>query len=194
MTDAFLAAATSSATCQWDTPPKLVAAMAPVFPWSLDVCASGPNVCKNHYFLPEMDGLKMPWFGLCWMNPPYGTQILEWVKTAWFYGSQIKAGITVVSLLPARTDTVWWHATVPSASQVVFIRGRLTFGSDAYWAWRWEQPTVNGKPNSLYGQYGKKQSAPFPSAFVVWGDGLNQAQEEFLNGYGWNPGFVDSDD
>ena len=185
MTDAFLAAATSSATCLWDTPPKLVATMAPIFPWNLDVCASGPNVCQRFYS-PGDDGLKQPWRGLCWMNPPYGREIPRWVARA----SMASGLATTVSLLPARTDAAWWQDTVPYASQVVFIRGRLVFGSEAYWTWRWEQPTINGRPNSLYKQYGKKQSATFPSAFVVWGDGLNLVQREFLNGYGWNPRFV----
>lgn len=182
MTDAFLQAAFSSATCQWDTPPDLVAAMASVFPWDLDVCADGPNVCPR-YYSPEEDGLAQPWRGLCWMNPPYGKEIPQWVRRASF----AQPVATVVSLLPARPDPAWWQDVVPFATQVVFIRGRLIYGSDAYWAWRWEQPTINGKPNSLYKKYGKKQSAPFPSAFVVWGDGLNDAQRSFLDGYGWNP-------
>lgn len=182
LTDAFLAAATSSATDQWDTPPELVAAMAPIFPWDLDVCASGPNVCQRFYS-PADDGLVKPWRGLCWMNSPYGRDITAWVERA----SMARVHATTVSLLPARPDTAWFQDTVPFASQVVFIRGRLTFGSDAYWAWRWEQPTINGKPNNLYMKHGKKQTALFPSAFVVWGDGLNQEQKEFLDGYGWNP-------
>lgn len=182
MTDAFLQAATSSATDQWDTPPDLVAAMAPVFPWNLDVCAGGPNVCPRFYS-PQDDGLVKSWRGLCWMNPPYGREIVAWVERASFATNVA----TVVSLLPARPDTAWWQDHVPFANQVVFIRGRLTFGSDAYWSWRWEQPIVNGRPNALYKKYGKKQSALFPSAFVVWGSGLSSEQKEFLDAYGWNP-------
>lgn len=180
--DSFIAAATSSLTDQWDTPPELVAAMSPVFPWTMDVCASAPNVCKRFYS-PAVDGLTQSWFGLAWMNPPYGTEIVPWVSRA----NELRHEVTVVSLLPARPDTGWWQNNVPTASQVVFIRGRLTFGSPAYWAWRWEQPTINGKPNALYQKYGKKQSALFPSSFVVWGDGLTTEQKEFLDGYGWNP-------
>ena len=181
LTDSFIQAATSSATDQWDTPPELVAAMAPIFPWDLDVCASSPNVCRQFYS-PADDGLLKPWRGLCWMNPPYGRDIPMWVERA----SMAKGHATTVSLLPARPDTAWWQDTVPFAGQVVPFLGRLTFGSDAYWAWRWEQPTINGKPNSLYQKYGKKQTALFPSAFVVWGK-ITKEQEEFLDGYGWNP-------
>ncbi len=182
LTDSFMTAAFSSETCQWDSPPDLVVAMSPVFDWDLDVCADSPNVCSRFYS-PADDGLAQPWRDLCWMNPPYGREIPQWVERA----SMARPYATTVCLLPARTDTAWWQDTVPYASQVVFIRGRLTFGSDAYWAWRWEQPTINGKPNSLYRQYGKKQSAPFPSAFVVFGAGLTSKQVRFLNGYGWNP-------
>lgn len=179
---AFLQAAFSSETCQWDTPPDLVAAMSPIFPFDLDVCADAPNVCANFYS-PIDDGLKQPWHKLCWMNPPYGREIPAWIARASF--AVVKA--TTVSLLPARTDTAWWQDYVPFASQVIFIRGRLVYGSNTYWEWRWEQPTINGRKNSLYKKYGKKQSAPFPSAFVVWGNGLNTEQRNFLDAYGWNP-------
>ena len=121
------------------------------------------------------------------MNPPYGRQIGKWVGRARVYGRVqfIKRFTTIVCLLPARTDTRWWHDNIPYASHVTFIKGRLTFGSESYWQWRWETELIDGKPNSLFGKHGKKNSAPFPSAFVVFGP-LERKQRGKLSSYGWS--------
>jgi len=129
-TRAFWNAAFSSATGQWDTPPSLIADLSSTFPWDLDVCASGPNVCTNYYDGADRgDGLTMPWRGLCWMNPPYGRGIIAWVKRA----SEVGNGNTIIGLLPARTDTRWFSQYVTRANYVVFIKGRLKFGSPEHW-------------------------------------------------------------
>lgn len=73
------------------------------------------------------------------MNPPYGRTIKQWMQKA--YESSLK-GATVVCLVPARTDTAWWH-DFAMKGEIEFIRGRLKFG-------------------------GHKNSAPFPSAVVVF--------------------------
>ena len=73
------------------------------------------------------------------MNPPYGRTIKQWMKKA--YESSL-AGATVVCLVPARTDTNWWH-DYAMKGDIEFIKGRLKFG-------------------------GSKNSAPFPSAVVVF--------------------------
>ena len=73
------------------------------------------------------------------MNPPYGRSIGQWVSKA-YEASQ--TGATVVCLLPARTDTRWWH-TYAMKGEIRFIKGRLKFG--------------NAKAN-----------APFPSALVIF--------------------------
>lgn len=73
------------------------------------------------------------------MNPPYGREIGKWVRKA--YESSL-GGTTVVCLLPARTDTRWWHDYCMKG-EIRFIRGRLKFG-------------------------GHKNSAPFPSAVVIF--------------------------
>ncbi|MBE2200423.1 MAG: adenine methyltransferase [Anaerolinea sp.] len=176
-TDSFWQAAFSSTTGQWNTPPELVAEMRPVFTWDADVCADEANVCTLFYS-PDEDGLAQTWRGLCWMNPPYGRAIGSWTQKA-----AASSQATVVALLPARTETAWWQDTVCTASQVVFIRGRLAFGSNAYWQWRWETQVIDGKKNNLYGRHGQKQSAPFPSAFVVWGN-LSKLKRDFLSSYG----------
>lgn len=152
----------SSKSGDWRTPSDLVADLATVFAWDLDVCASEPNVCSNFYS-PEQDGLRQPWRGLCWMNSPYGVgrQIDAWMYKARIQGQ--KLGTTVVCLPPARTSTRWWQDNVPHATLIVFIKGRLRF----------EEP----------GSTCKASPAPFPSAFVVFGE-LSRAQLLKLCGYG----------
>ena len=81
------------------------------------------------------------------MNPPYGREISKWMKKAW---KESKKGTLVVCLIPSRTDTKWWHEYA-QRGDVKFIRGRLKFGNS-------------------------KNSAPFPSAIVVFG-GKNEPSQ-----------------
>ena len=108
-------------------------------PFDLDVCADSSNAKCAKFFDAEADGLKQVWKGRCWMNPPYGKEISKWMKKAYESG---RAGTIVVCLVPARTDTKWWH-DYAIKGKVTFIRGRLKFGES-------------------------KNSAPFPSAIVVF--------------------------
>lgn len=112
-------------------------------PFNLDVCATEENAKCDQYFSPQENGLSQPWGGVCWMNPPYGRDIKNWVAKA---VSEVKAGRAsrVVCLLPARTDTAWWHENViAAAAEIIFLRGRIKFE-------------------------GAKHSAPFPSALVIF--------------------------
>jgi phage N-6-adenine-methyltransferase len=129
----------SSATDIWATPQTTFDELNAEFGFELDVCALPNNAKCERYFTPEQDGLKQEWVGVCWMNPPYGRAIGEWVRKAY---ESAQAGATVVCLLPARTDTKWFHAYCRSG-EVRFVRGRLKFG-------------------------GSKNSAPFPSMVVVF--------------------------
>ena len=130
----------SSQTDLWATPEAFFDRWNATFHFELDVCALPQNAKCARYFTPEEDGLKQRWTGVCWMNPPYGREIGHWVKKAY---QSAKEGATVVCLLPSRTDTRWWHSFVVLADEVHFIQGRLKFG-------------------------GSKNSAPFPSAVVVF--------------------------
>lgn len=130
----------SSKTCLWETPQNFFDELDREFGFTLDVCALPENAKCLRYFTPEEDGLKQVWRGVCWCNPPYGREIGEWVAKA---REASRAGATVVCLLPARTDTAWWHSHVMEATEVRFVRGRLRFG-------------------------GGENSAPFPSAVVVF--------------------------
>jgi phage N-6-adenine-methyltransferase len=121
----------SSHTDEWATPPDFFTKMARRYgPFDLDVCALPDNAKCPHYFTPEVDGLKKPWRGRCWCNPPYGKTIGRWVRKAW---ESSVDGATVVMLLPARVDTRWWHDLVkPYATKIHFIRGRLRFGNSEH--------------------------------------------------------------
>lgn len=130
----------SSKTGVWETPRQLFEKLDTEFNFTLDVCALPENAKCRRYFTPEADGLKQVWSGVCWMNPPYGREIGKWVEKAF---ESAKAGATVVCLLPARTDTAWWHTYVMEAFEIRFLRGRLRF-------------------------VGAESSAPFPSAVVVF--------------------------
>jgi phage N-6-adenine-methyltransferase len=129
----------SSATDMWATPQDLFDQLNAQYHFKTDVCAIPENAKCTRYFSPEQDGLKQLWDGVCWMNPPYGRGIGAWIKKAY---ESAQVGATVVCLIPARTDTSWWHDYVVKG-KITFIRGRLKFG-------------------------GHKNSASFPSAIVVF--------------------------
>lgn len=131
----------TSNTDLWETPKDFFYKMDKEFNFTLDVCAIPENAkCKN-YFTPSMDGLIQEWVGSCWMNPPYGKEIGLWMKKA--YESFLNKSVTsVVCLIPARTDTKWWH-DYAMKGEIRFIKGRLKFGDS-------------------------KNPAPFPSAIVIF--------------------------
>ena len=130
----------TSATDEWATPQDFFEQQNRLHgPFDIDVCANAENAKCEKYFDKEADGLKQNWIGKCWMNPPYGRSIGLWMKKAY---ESAENGAVVVCLVPARTDTKWWHEYAIKG-QVFFIKGRLKFG-------------------------GSKNSAPFPSAVVVF--------------------------
>jgi phage N-6-adenine-methyltransferase len=130
----------SSQSDDWATPQDFFDRMNALHgPLELDVCASAENAKCPRYYSRENDGLSQPWTGRCWMNPPYGRTIGLWMRKAY---EESQRGALVVCLVPARTDTSWWH-DYAAKGQVTFIRGRLKFG-----------------------RY--RNSAPFPSAHVVF--------------------------
>lgn len=130
----------SGKTDLWATPQRFFDELNKEFSFELDVCALEDNAKCEKYFTPEIDGLKQEWNGTCWMNPPYGRGIGKWVKKA--YESSL-TGSTVVCLLPARTDTRWWHDYCMKG-EIRLVKGRLKFGES-------------------------KDNAPFPNAVVIFG-------------------------
>lgn len=129
----------SSATDLWSTPQDFYDKLDAEFHFTLDPCATSDNAKCAKFYTEADDGLSQSWDGeVVFMNPPYGRAIRHWIKKA----SEAKA--TVVCLVPARTDTSYWHDyVIGGGAEVRFIRGRLKFG-------------------------GHNNSAPFPSAIVIF--------------------------
>lgn len=133
----------SSATNEWATPQEFFDELNEEFNFTLDPCATPQNAkCKKFYTIKE-DGLKQNWQGeTVFCNPPYGRSIKDWVRKC--YEESKKPNTIVVMLIPARTDTVYFHDYIYGlAKEIRFLRGRLKFG-------------------------GSKNSAPFPSMVVVF--------------------------
>lgn len=117
----------SSATDEWATPQDFFDGLNKEFGFELDVCATAENAKCDAYYTKKQNGLAQAWHkaaAVCWMNPPYGRQIGAWMKKAY---EESQKGATVVCLVPARTDTAWWHDYAMRGS-VRFVRGRLKFG------------------------------------------------------------------
>jgi len=108
---------------EWNTPQDFFDELDQEFRFTLDVCAKEWNAKCSRYLDPETDGLKQSWSGTCWMNPPYGREIEAWIRKAY---EESRRGATVVCLLPARTDTDWFHNFCLKA-EIRWIRGRLWF-------------------------------------------------------------------
>lgn len=73
----------SSNSDLWATPQWLFDKLNDEFRFELDVCALPENAKCKRFYTPDIDGLKQPWEGVCWCNPPYGRKIVEWVKKAY---------------------------------------------------------------------------------------------------------------
>lgn len=128
----------SSKTPEWATPQDLFDELNKEFNFTLDPCATKENAKCKKYYTKEDDGLSKDWYGeTVFMNPPYGREIGKWVKKA------ALSATTVVCLLPARTDTKWFHLYINNVAEIRFIKGRLKFGDS-------------------------KNSAPFPSMIVIY--------------------------
>lgn len=132
----------SSKSNEWTTPQYLFDELNDEFNFTLDPCATDENAKCSKYFTIEDDGLSKDWSNdVVFMNPPYGREIKKWIKKAY---EESLNGAIVVCLIPARTDTTYWHDFIfDKADDIRFLKGRLKFG--------------NGK-----------NSAPFPSSIVVY--------------------------
>lgn len=130
----------SSKKQDWTTPKELIEKYGP---FDLDACADAENAVCSSYISKEVDCLRVPWnrvgINRVWMNPPYGRGIGKFVKRAY---EQSREYIIVVCLLPARTDTKWFHEYC-TKGKIIFLKGRLKFS-------------------------GHKNSAPFPSMIVIF--------------------------
>ena len=144
-----LAPPMSSARSDWNTPDVVLELARQMGPIALDPCSNETSIVgATVEWRLERDGdsLMRPWpaTGMVWVNPPYGRSVGLWTSRcrdyAWVSGGE------AIALVPARTDTTWWHrdCVPPKSDAVCFWKGRLTF-------------------------LGAPASAPFPSALVYWG-------------------------
>jgi len=141
----------SSECDEWGTPRPLYDLLSKMFgPFDLDPCTSKDNPLGTpRFYTKEDDGLSHYWSDggtydnpiKVYMNPPYGRAVGDWIFKAW-HAAQFGRAV-VVCLLPARTDTKWWHNYAMQARDIYFIKGRLTFE-------------------------GAKNTAPFPSVVLVF--------------------------
>ena len=107
----------------WETPQELFNKLNRIFSFELDVAADENNHKCDLYFSKEQNGLSQEWKSRNWMNPPYGRDIINWIRKA---NEEAKKGKLTVALLPARTDTKWYHDYCVMWHKV-FLRGRLHF-------------------------------------------------------------------
>lgn len=128
---------------EWSTPQNFFKELNNEFNFTLDPCSSDENFkCSNHFTIKE-DGLSKSWKNqTVFCNPPY-SNVKEWIKKAFF--EQKSVGGDIVLLVPARTDTKWFHEYVYKKPNVEirFLKGRLKFGNS-------------------------RNSAPFPSMLIIF--------------------------
>ena len=128
----------SSKNEEWETPQYLFESLDQEFKFTVDVASNDENYKVYKHYTKKEDGLNQNWNNeRVWCNPPYGKNIYEWVKKAYLSKS------LVVMLLPARTDTKWFHEYILNKAEIRFLKGRLRFGNS-------------------------KNSAPFPSMIVIY--------------------------
>lgn len=120
----------SSGNDEWETPQDFFDMLNDEFHFNIDPCASSSNHKCDLYYTVNDDGLKKSWGGYrVFCNPPY-SQIAKWVEKA--YVEAMKPNTIVVLLIPARTDTKWFHNFLYGHAELRFIKGRLKFGSAKY--------------------------------------------------------------
>ena len=132
----------------WTTPPHIIESLIDVFGvFDLDPCSETSDNKKRNSrakigYTAKDNGLKKPWFGTVFVNPPYGRTVGQWVEKCY---SEAKKGNTktVIGLLASRTDTKYFHHYISEKADIYFIKGRLKFGDGT-------------------------SPAPFPSILVVW--------------------------
>lgn len=131
----------------WCTPQDFFNKLNEEFNFVLDAAAAPKTAKCGLYYTPETDGLSQSWDcgGAVFCNPPYGREIGKWVQKAY---KEAARGNPIVLLIPARTDTDYFHDYIYGKAEIRFVKGRLRFIDE------------NGKPS--------KDAAPFPSMLVIY--------------------------
>lgn len=140
---------------EWETPLSLFDELNKQFNFTLDPASTSENALCDNFYTKEDNGLVQSWENeTVYCNPPYGREITEWAKKAC---KESKKGTNIVMLIPARTDTIYWHEYVFNKANIYFFKGRLKFS-------------------------GSKTSAPFPSAIACYNCKLKRLENyEFVS-------------
>lgn len=147
----------SSKKMDYCTPQDFFDELDQEFHFTLDAAATPKSAKCGKYYTPAENGLEMPWScggGGVFCNPPYGREIGRWVRKAW---EEAQKGVTIVLLIPARTDTSYFHDYIYGQAEIRFVRGRLRFTDE------------EGKAY---------QAAPFPSMVVIYNGRSGQYENQ----------------
>jgi len=139
----------SSVKLDYSTPQGVFDQLDKEFHFNLDACANEQNH-KVSTWLEGNNGLNMEWClhyegkikGRVFCNPPYGREIGKWIKKGYEEFIKGETAELIVFLIPSRTDTKWWHEYIMKATEIRFVKGRISFDG--------------------------KNSAPFPSCIAIF--------------------------
>jgi hypothetical protein len=151
----------------WKTNPRLIALVLTALGkshFSMDVCCADDHVPAHERCMKSgtygygdqkissLDGLENEWWGICWMNPPYGRDLQKFVRRA--HAEAQTEDCEVIGILPVRTETKYFHECVFAAEAMFFFQGKISFWNDHY-----EHRPI---PESQF-------RAPFPVMLAFWG-------------------------
>jgi site-specific DNA-methyltransferase (adenine-specific) len=134
----------SSKDMTWETPKEVFQELDKEFNFTLDPCCSKETAKCDKYYTPQENGLIQDWSkDVVYVNPPYGREIVDWVRKS---AEEASKGAVIVMLIPARTDTRWFHDYIYNKAEIRFLKGRIKF-------------LQGGK---------QKDAAPFPTMLVIF--------------------------
>lgn len=142
----------------WETPQYLFDELNAEFNFKLDAASNGTNAKCPMFYTEQDDGLSKSWNvgGNVFCNPPYGRNVYDWVKKA--YEESLVCKHQIVLLIPARTDTKYFHEFIYHKAEIRFLKGRLHFES-------------NGVPS--------KNAATFPTMIVIYNGKHNDGRSNY---------------
>lgn len=147
---------------EWGTPVKLFRELDEEFDFTLDPCAAKDRLLKKGMKTHNIDdnGLWFSWEDeRVFVNPPYQF-IDKWVNKCHMESRRAKV---IVTLIPSRTDTKYFHDHIYHIADLRFIKGRLKFVDHS----------------------GKKMGpAPFPSLLCIYPRGYKRRNDHILYGEG----------
>jgi len=120
---------------EYETPNEIFEPLKKEFSLKLDVCASSENHKLDTYFKKEDDALTKDWHkhGNFWMNPPFSRHLKKWVQKAY---EESQKGVVGVSILPVRSNTLWWHKyIIDTKAEVRFLKGEIKFSHHKRGLW-----------------------------------------------------------